>query len=749
MELKLHIQQTPQFNISQQQIHYAGANPQSLTVVVGGLPSGRQWQNYGSYIDVTDYVSDLYQLKLTWTTERDENGATIPGESQQKKSASGTLQLEGLAYTLIKQWLLDDVSAPLNSVSVKIEHVGCDTYEDYVIRSKDITWCDDLNKLCQFDVVLTQKDEALNCIKRTLITAKDGDRDWFPSNGQIPSGGKKHPRFSYCNEIRPNGMLIMLWWIGAVNGVMIMSVLIPLIIVINGVIAVIVAIIAVINFFINLFGGPNAPTINQPNFINPKDVLDSYSANYIESAGCGREHPAPLVRDYIYNVCKKCGIDTDSLPVTAPIFFSPTLTIETSGRGVVSQRNDYYNACYFNATVKRGIRRFDSLNIFTGPQSNATDFWIPDNSPLLTLDMFLDQLKGVFNGEWRVKNNKLYIQRKDYYINGGYVLDFTEYGADRDKLLEGVCFDWNETKYPAICKGIYTHDGVDTCGNEALQPMNGPFVFFGNTDLNPNFEGILDKTVQFGATKFRLDGASTDYIYDAMQVVVNGSVFTPFMMGIMRDFVAPKVAEYADYALLMKDETAAYPKLLIWDGQSYTNSRAIRLKCPVINPSDPLPLPMPVINQPYNNYPIPTPWGVRHQPKTFVIGSALTLGNSPYGYYKVQDFFGIQITKQPAILVNYPMYFEPGYEDTLWDLFHWIDDPLRKPKQNMSWVAKLELCCATLKGLDVFEKTTGIVLEQKVKLPTKWYPDGKIKEITVSYDPGDPLGQYIEIKGDV
>jgi hypothetical protein len=316
-------------------------------------------------------------------------------------------------------------------------------------------------------------------------------------------------------------------------------------------------------------------------------------------------------------------------------------------------------------------------------------------------------------------------------------------------LLEGICFEWNETKSPAICEGFYTQDPVDTCGNEALQPMNGPFVFFGKTDDNPNFEGILDKKVQFGATKFRLDGASTDYLYDAMQVVVNGAVLTVgFIVPLFKAVIAPVIRKYADYALLLKDETFSLPKLIIWDGVSYTNAKAVRPFSAY--PIDPANGPkMPDINEPYNNYPSSQPWHDRHEPQSFVIGSKTTLGNYPKGYYKVQDLFGIVISEQPVLLPNFFMYFEPGYEDTLWDWFHWIDDPLRNPKMRMNFTAKLELCHDVLKKLKAFGDGSGVVLGHKLKLPGKYYTDGRIKEIEVSYDPQSDIGQYIQVKGEL
>lgn len=739
MELRCYIQQSPLFNFKQQQIHYAGANPQSLNVQFGAIPAARQWQNFGNYIEVTDSVSDLYNLKITFTEDRDDAGTSTPGAFQPIVTSSTPLNFEGDAYQLIKSWLIDDISAPLNRVLVKVEHVGCGTYEDFTIKASDLIFCDDANKTCTFDVVLKKDDQTLRCIQNTLIT--DNHLGWFPENSQIPANNKRHPRFSYCNEIRPNGQLVLMWYIGAVTWTITAVFMLFIYLAINAILVAINGIIIVINAIISVVNalGGNINTIPLIKLLDPQDIIEDFELKFIESAGCGREHPAVLVRDYIVNVCAKCGIDKASLATTAPIFFAPNLPVQTSDTQNSTIANDYYNLTYLHAPIKRGIRRFSNITVIGSNTPNTTDFWIPENAPFLTLDMFLDQLKGVFNAEWRITGNKLYFQRKDFYVNGAPLLDFTDNSADRNLLLEGICFEPNELKYWASCIGVYQEDGIDVCGNEARMPMNGYPVVFGKTDDNPIFNGMLDKTTTFGATKFRLDGHSTDYIYDAMQVVLNGAVFTGIVVPAMKFIVQPAIEEFADYALLLKDETCALPKLIIWDGQSYTNARAVKTKCSWPG----LPAPLPQINHPYNNYPSPTPWNVRYPPQTFVIGSNLTIPTSPKGYYYVSDYFGIQVAKQPAYLMNYPMYFEAGYLETLWDRFHWIDDPKRNPRHNLTWSCKVELCCDTLQQLEAFAQgATG----RTVKLPLNFYPNGVIKEITVDYETSD-LGQHILLRG--
>lgn len=754
MALKIYIKQAIQYNIQGQPIVYLGTNPYNLQATINAtLPAARQWQPFNTYIDVTQYVSDLTQLSLTWTVERDVEGLTVPGAFNNKKSASGTLTFEDHAYTLIKSWLVNDVSAPLNAVSVKIVD-DCGVYDDYQFKAEDLRWCEegDQSNTCIFDITLKQVEQPIQCIKRTEIY--DNHLGWFQT---VPANGKKHPRFSYCTEIRPNGLLVLIWWNGAVVWTITGLILFSIYGIINSIIVTIIwPTIATINLiikFINAIGG-NIDELDKPKLLDPQDILTNYEQKFLESAGCGREHPAPLIRDYIYNVCKKCGLDTDSLITTAPLLFSPSIPMHTSSRGVVELGdNPYYNACYMNPQAQKGIRRFRKIAIF-GTDPNDTDFWIPGNAPIRSLSDLLDELKGVFNSEWNVVGNKLYFQRKDFFLQGNYVLNFAPTAQDRLKLLQGICFEFDETKYPASCTGIYALDGADVCGNEACSQMNGA-ISFGLTDNNPNFEGTLDKTTRFGATKFRLDGASTDYLYDAMQVVVNGSALTVgFLVPAFKFIIAPAIREVADYALLLKQETTTLPKILLWDGQSYTNAKAIRPRAAHFNST----LPVPTPNPPYNkgkqvSLPVTgtqfvaTQWQDLHLPETFVIGSSLSFGGSPDSSYKVQDYFGIIISEQPAMLVNYHMYFAPEFYDSLWDYFHWIDDPERNPRIRYTWTAIMDNCCETLNTLGVFAGQE-IALNKKVQLPLQYYPDGRITEITVNYR-DDELGSNITLKGTV
>lgn len=739
MELKIKIIQ-PALTDKKGGARHIWLNGTKLEYAAGTLPANRQLACYNKPTDITAFAGDLYKLKLVWTQDRSADGLATTGATNMRKAASGNITFEGDAYKYLKAWLIDDQSAAMNTLEIQIED-GCGTFIDWEVRASDISWCE--GDMCSMDVSLKQKDPALTCIKNTWIA--DNHLGWF-GDTKIPQNNKKHPRFSYCTEIRPNGMVVTVWFLMTQLMTMFMSMLTFIAPVVNSIIFTLKNIIyPIINLILGILGKKKLDR-DRLQYIEFGEVRDAFVNFFTESGGCGREHPAPLIRDYIYNVCKKCGVDVNA--DSAPIFFSQTLPIETAAdrqanRGVQLHPNPHYNACYFYAVSDKGVRRYDSSNIFSGAQKNTTDYWLPGNSPLLTLSEFLDQLKTLYNCEWRLENNTLVFKRKDHWQHTNTEFDFTHGSPDRDLLLEGICYEWDETKTPVYGRGIYAADPSDVCGNNAVNQMNG-LVSFGSIDTNPQLDGVMDKTVQFGATKFRLDGSSTDYLYDAMQQVVNTTLIsgalwtTPMMSTINTHF-----REFANYALLLKQETAVLPKVLIWDGQSFDNAKCVRPYKASVSFGGSTPAPSKKYN-PNNIF-----WQHRHEPETKVSGRKLVPPPQPFGAYEVRGLFGALVTFQEAMLVNYPMYFEPFYEGTLWDWFHWIDDANENPTMHQRFSLKLKLCCETMNKIKPYMDASSILLGQKVKLPLPYFNEGRITEIEVSYDVTTDVGPYIQLKGTV
>lgn len=776
---------------------YTGTDPLHISASPGVADT--------TWFDFTDYVSGLDKIELEWTAEQTEFGQVKAGEFAAQKGVSGTLQFERNAYDWLKTHLIDDVAATLNQVEVQITDIGCGKYVGYAIKSTQLSWCE-FNSTCVFELNLKQIEDFTNCIQRTLIA--DNWQGWFQNEPlDIHTlQPKKHPRFGYCIEKRPNWTLVLEWFLTAIVAFIYTVVYLPfyailvvlniLVLAINGIISVINLIIDAVNTLpgISISHIPDIPSSWPP---SPGDIVEGWATLMVENAGCGREHPAPLIRDYITNVCSKCGVRVNA--TTADIFFAPFLTLTHSDAELHTDPNPHYNACYFFPQVVRGVRRFRSIDLLTGNSSpDTTTYYLPANAPELALDMFLDELNKIYNTQWRIIVDSagdpyLWIKRKDWFVNEPPSYDFSYGGADRDKIIEGICYDPQDITVPASCSDLYEDDPADKCGVEAEAFYNGTQpISFNNTTNNPIFKGVLDKQSGFAATHFNCDGTSTNYIYDALQFV-RGSAINVLIFFINAE-LGTLIESYANYKILLQTEQVSKPKIIIWDGDTdnpgdpnYLNATAVRDKIniagtvftighsgwpgtvggidvPDINtlyptqiPSDPVTLLTLAVPA---SIPDPTMWAgpitvpnprANHQPQTNVIGTSVT-GVIPDGVYGIIDTFGSVVNATPAILVNYPMYFEPHYKGTLWDWFHWIDDPYKNPRLLKQWKLKISLCCEDIIKLNLTGNVNGQKLLASVLLDTTFYNKGVITSIKVGYDTGNEsnnqgVGQYIELKG--
>jgi hypothetical protein len=289
-------------------------------------------------------------------------------------------------------------------------------------------------------------------------------------------------------------------------------------------------------------------------------------------------------------VCNKCGVQVDA--TTAPLFFAPFITDTHSDNVVRTEPNPYYNACYLYATVKRGVRRFRRINLFTASSDpDTTTYYQTANAPNISGQMFLDELANLFNQQWKVINTAtsgsyLYVYRKDAPYRGVPLYDFSFGGADRSKIIDGICYQPQELNYPASCTFLYDDDRADKCGVEAGDFYNGvQTLSFGNTVINPIFEGTLNKVSGFSAARFNCDGSATNYLYDSLQAVYTIGYLSGIGLPavLLADELGNKIQEYGDYKLLLQSETISLPKVLIWDGDTdnpsdpnYLNATAIR-----------------------------------------------------------------------------------------------------------------------------------------------------------------------------
>lgn len=326
---------------------------------------------------------------------------------------------------------------------------------------------------------------------------------------------------------------------------------------------------------------------------------------------------------------------------------------------------------------------------------------------------------------------------------------------------------------------MYDDDTADKCGVEAGDFYNGiQTVTFENSIINPLFEGELDKHSGFGATHFNCDGSTTNYLYDALQAMYSlVSLGIPGATAILAEELTDLVGEYADYRILMQSETMSLPKLLIWDGDTdnpedpqYRNATAVRsyiniggtvhligksaypgtfpgITVPDVNPLYPTQIPSGGTTSVPSTIASATLWQDNHAPQTSV-NMRFPSSSSPTGVYEIKNIFGGVERSTAALLVNFPMYFEPHYKETLWDRFHYIDDPRRYPRLNKKWMLKIPLCCEDIETLQLTNSVNAAKVMFPVLLDTTYYNVGVITKIVANYEQdNNDIGQYIEMSG--
>jgi hypothetical protein len=432
-------------------------------------------------------------------------------------SYAGDLEFYGEDAAYLRLRLVDDPYALSNWVELRFIDDCCPGIPPKVfqIKPEGLEWCE-METDCSVRataVEYSQSSEQYNCIKSTLI--------WDNHAGFQQ---QQHPRITYCNEFRPailqDAMILLLLFCDNV-----MIALIPLF----SLVAVLITTINLIITAVNLLCGNCLNTIG--------DTVDGgaiqWAINFFQNfnskfIGCGRKHPSPLVRDYVNNVCSKCGLTFQS-----SIWNSPS--------------SDYYNTVYFNAPVRKGVDATDT-----------TTYWIDDNKPLLNGYKLLNDLRPPVNGEWRIENNVLKFERRDYFQTTTPWLD-TRY------LPEGVlvkeCYQWSQKERPAYANLQYMQDAVDWVGDEARQRW-GDIVEW-NNPYNPTQKGEYLLQLTYGAARFRDDGIDRD--------VLSSYSGWPIVGGIIQAH---------GRVMLMNNGTAFMPKLLIWDDTTPRADARVRLYYP-------------------------------------------------------------------------------------------------------------------------------------------------------------------------
>jgi hypothetical protein len=435
-------------------------------------------------------------------------------EGKKVISFTGDITFTGADAAYIKNKLILAANAQADFVVLKFVDDCCDTPVEFQFKilPESLEWCNDNCDIKAAAVEYTTTSEQYACLKNTMIY---DNYNGFQS--------QNHPKMTYCIELRPSSLQDFVI-ICAILLNIILAALWPAVFVIALIVSTINLVIGVVNDLggdldeIDFDGDSSTNTLEEY-----ENFLDKLNSHII---GCGRKHPSPLVRSYAENVCGKCGLTFQS-----QIFNQP------SGGPYGGK---YYNTVYFNAPVKKGQEYTDNSN------------WRDENKPLLNGTLYFDQLKEHFNAKWRIINNVLIFERRDWFATNNVWIDLTTYDESK---IQSICYNWSKKQRFSYANLQYSKDAIDWVGNEALDRYND--IVEWNNPYSTTQKGERLWMSAFTSSRHRDDGIERDVLSDYKNA--------PFFGTLIQQY---------ENVMLMNNGTSFNPKLMIWDpATGYTNSK--------------------------------------------------------------------------------------------------------------------------------------------------------------------------------
>lgn len=425
------------------------------------------------------------------------------------KSLSGQVTLYGRAWEIVKTNLIDPPDGLLREVDVEVwETCATPNIRTFkgVFRGDLVDWCEGECFCTCTGVEKTETSAAADCLKSTLV---------YDNHAGFQTAD--HPRMTYCDEIRPEWLHHVILTIGVFT-MLTIDLLTPVILSVAIIITIVNGAISILNSvpiipdipYIDIDGDPNTNTFQE--WLNLRNRIRE------TLIGCGRQHPSPLVRSYIDNVCNKCGIAFQSSILKNP-------------------SNEYWNLVLWNATVSKGTR-------------NQSTKYIYDNRPIMSGSVLLDKLRTVFNARYGVRMiagvPTLVFERKDQMASGSTWVDPMAMLA-QNRLIGTICYSWAADNPPAYTEIGFSEDGLDEPGNEARDRYKDEVEW--NQPFNAVQRGSKQTQFQFGMLRCRRDGEGVDVLDDYS--------WFPSLTGPINNH---------GHAMMVSRGIAGFPKLLIWNG---------------------------------------------------------------------------------------------------------------------------------------------------------------------------------------
>lgn len=412
-------------------------------------------------------IDGVEQFNVTWRENDDDGGLA--------KSYSSELRFYDDGYSILKPILIDNSNGFINTVNVEIYDECCGRLVFSGFISGDaIDWCE---PECWIAANIVQDKEKLNCVKSTLIT---DNHDGFLSLNQ--------KRMRYCVETRPDFLYKILFFIyGALN-----------------------LLIAIVTLFTSeIFG-----------------YMDNFKNRMIQ---CNFYHPTALVRDYVKNVCRKCGLDFQSSILNAP--------------GSI-----YYDLMLFSAPIQKGYK-----------PSETEAKLIEQNLPIETLDtLFTRHLNPIFNAKYWIVGNTLIFERKDYFSTTNTWIDAEQLLNDGRIIDDKICFSWIDKEQFAFAIYKYSMDAFDITANEAGGRYED-IVEWNSPTPSARQSGALELNLLSSMSRFRNDAAGPDSLVEQAAA------------GFLFSITSSGVISATNGNLLMANHTPSNYKFLIWNAGSGDN----------------------------------------------------------------------------------------------------------------------------------------------------------------------------------
>lgn len=489
----------------------------------------------GQLIDTNDH-GDISDASIT-LRNRDTTGDLAYG-------FSGNLEFYGATMNYIREKLVDTIEAMGNRIEVRVidDCCGDNTIFEGELNAHSIDWCEGDCKISGSFVEVSDEVRKQHCLKQTYIWDDDVFEKWMLERKRLNEGQKdetlwinpplppewgttfrtrKHPMIRFCYDPRPAWVKVIILIIG-----LFLNVILLVLTLIVGVLAIIQNIIhAIVEFFDWIGGGDFDEFPGFESAVVMNDIRNNMNRWIV---GCDYGVASPLLREYIENGCKACGMEFRSSILTDP-------------------NSPYYNTLLMSMPV--------------GNPTSEYVGWSEENKPLYTVTALLDNLKDTFNGEYFINGNVLLFERKDIFLNMDEWINLSD-GLD-NPIVEEICYSYTGDSFPAYADIGYIPDGWDNCGNEAKW-LYKDIVEWNPDNRYPYMKGAFEKSIPFSPSRYRQDGLSGDILtaFDREFGLIIGSV----LLGPLGTLLASDlIKEHWSRYMLLSNSSLSTEKLVIWD----------------------------------------------------------------------------------------------------------------------------------------------------------------------------------------